>query len=629
MSFRKYGGLDKAATNNIVRNHYSNSDRPTISDSLGQPNSKIVSLSHMDFSGNSILNIGSLYFMNGSVIQDGSIIGPQGPQGDIGPTGVAGKTGPNGTGVTGPSGGTGSTGSTGSTGPTGQTGPSGHTGSTGPTGATGQTGPSGETGNTGPTGPTGATGMTGQTGQTGTTGPTGTTGVTGPYGATGLQGPVGQAGGLLLYLNFSQQNTIFSNTYSSLSPLQTSPATLGITLTLSTTTSQTLIGYPFLTNQIPSTLPELPAGPITFYIYANLTSSYDVANLVQIWPKIIVYDSGGTVNYSQSYTSQAVTLTDTFIKLYVINTLVPSNISIPSNGYVSVELYSNLTTSSQNFQVLYEYPSGFGYSYMSTTLTILGPTGPYGPTGSTGITGPGGGYWSQDQINNCIFPTDLNNNVGIGTLLPVSKLNIFETTGTSGGTGGGTITLDHGNSGGSSSIIFRSKYNITSDYGYIRYLDDVDGTQTGELARLEIGLGNDPTTDFLILQKGGGNVGIGTSIPNAKLDVSGNAIFSGQVTASSFNATSDYRIKENIHILDNSLNVDNLKPVQYTLKESGKEAIGFIANEVQEYFPYLVDGEKDGTNMQSINYIGLIPVLTKEIQDLKKRVSQLETQINL
>jgi hypothetical protein len=51
-----------------------------------------------------------------------------------------------------------------------------------------------------------------------------------------------------------------------------------------------------------------------------------------------------------------------------------------------------------------------------------------------------------------------------------------------------------------------------------------------------------------------------------------------------------------------------------------------LAHEVQEYFPFLVSGEKDGPETQSINYIGLIGVLTKEIQDLKKRVSLLESK---
>jgi len=81
----------------------------------------------------------------------------------------------------------GSGGGTGATGPTGPTGANGTVGATGPTGAgMGPTGPTGVTGATGPTG----TGM----GPTGPTGPTGTAGVAGATGATGLAGTAGVTG---------------------------------------------------------------------------------------------------------------------------------------------------------------------------------------------------------------------------------------------------------------------------------------------------------------------------------------------------------------------------------------------------------------------------------------------------
>ncbi|MDH7475903.1 MAG: hypothetical protein QHH09_00325 [Microgenomates group bacterium] len=126
------------------------------------------------------------------------VTGPTGATGETGrtgPTGATGVTGPTGsTGVTGPTGATGETGRTGPTGATGVTGPTGSTGVTGPTGSTGVTGPTGATGETGRTGPTGSTGVTGPTGSTGVTGPTGSTGATGPTGATGVTGPTGSTG---------------------------------------------------------------------------------------------------------------------------------------------------------------------------------------------------------------------------------------------------------------------------------------------------------------------------------------------------------------------------------------------------------------------------------------------------
>ena len=64
--------------------------------------------------------------------------------------------------------------------------------------------------------------------------------------------------------------------------------------------------------------------------------------------------------------------------------------------------------------------------------------------------------------------------------------------------------------------------------------------------------------------------------------------------------------------------VDNLNPIIYDHITTKQTNIGFLAHEVQEYFPFLVSGVKDGPETQSINYTGLIGVLTKEIQDLKK-----------
>jgi hypothetical protein len=98
----------------------------------------------------------------------------------------------------------------------------------------------------------------------------------------------------------------------------------------------------------------------------------------------------------------------------------------------------------------------------------------------------------------------------------------------------------------------------------------------------------------------------------------------GTFTALSFNVPSDYRIKENIEPLDDTINVDNLKPVKYFNKQTKREDMGLVAHELQEVFPFLVNGEKDGKDYQSVNYNGLIPVLIKEIQDLKQEIKSLK-----
>jgi hypothetical protein len=76
--------------------------------------------------------------------------------------------------------------------------------------------------------------------------------------------------------------------------------------------------------------------------------------------------------------------------------------------------------------------------------------------------------------------------------------------------------------------------------------------------------------------------------------------------------------------LDSTYTVDKLKPIHYFNKLSKKNDLGFLAHEVQEEFPYLVEGIKDDEKYQSMNYLGLIAVLVKEVQELKKENKNLK-----
>jgi hypothetical protein len=113
-------------------------------------------------------------------------------------------------------------------------------------------------------------------------------------------------------------------------------------------------------------------------------------------------------------------------------------------------------------------------------------------------------------------------NIGIGINNPTSKLHIYETTGTTLSATAGTLTLEHGNSGGQSSILFKSAVNPGSDYGYIRYSDDGSGNgSTTENSLLEIGVQNDTPgiyqDDIALVPTG--NVGIGNTTPKNKLEI--------------------------------------------------------------------------------------------------------------
>ena len=99
-------------------------------------------------------------------------------------------------------------------------------------------------------------------------------------------------------------------------------------------------------------------------------------------------------------------------------------------------------------------------------------------------------------------------------------------------------------------------------------------------------------------------------------------------TATAFNTSSDYRLKENIQPLENGLErLNNLNPVKFDWKEDGTSSEGFMAHEAQEVFPDAVTGEKDGEEMQGMDYGRITPLLVKAIQEQQEQIEQLKTEI--
>jgi hypothetical protein len=73
--------------------------------------------------------------------------------------------------------------------------------------------------------------------------------------------------------------------------------------------------------------------------------------------------------------------------------------------------------------------------------------------------------------------------------------------------------------------------------------------------------------------------------------------------------------------------VDRLQPKTYFNEQTKKTEIGFLAHEVQEHYPFLVQGAKDDPDAhQTLNYQGIIGILVKEIQELKARVEKTEAE---
>ena len=106
----------------------------------------------------------------------------------------------------------------------------------------------------------------------------------------------------------------------------------------------------------------------------------------------------------------------------------------------------------------------------------------------------------------------------------------------------------------------------------------------------------------------------------------------GTTSNCSFNTTSDYRLKENVIPLADSLNIiEKIKPRSFNfIAEPDKTYDGFIAHELAKVVPYAVTGEKDavdeqgGIKPQQVDYSKLVAVLVGAVQELSARVKELE-----
>jgi hypothetical protein len=100
-------------------------------------------------------------------------------------------------------------------------------------------------------------------------------------------------------------------------------------------------------------------------------------------------------------------------------------------------------------------------------------------------------------------------------------------------------------------------------------------------------------------------------------------------SATAYNTSSDYRLKEQVQPIKNALSrVSLLKPSTYKWNVDGSECEGFIAHELQEVVPHAVSGEKDGKDMQGVDYGKLTPLLAAAIQELRAEIESLKQRIN-
>jgi len=106
-------------------------------------------------------------------------------------------------------------------------------------------------------------------------------------------------------------------------------------------------------------------------------------------------------------------------------------------------------------------------------------------------------------------------------------------------------------------------------------------------------------------------------------------------STTSYNTSSDYRLKENIaDITDATDRVKQLQPKRFNFIENADTTVdGFIAHEVSSIVPEAITGEKDAVDEngdiapQGIDQSKLVPVLTKALQEAITKIEELETRI--
>ena len=284
-------------------------------------------------------------------------------------------------------------------------------------------------------------------------------------------------------------------------------------------------------------------------------------------------------------------------------------------------------------------------------------------------------------------------NVGIGTTNPASQLGSTKVLDVS-STGNGEIILDHTDAGVSSDIglyswnrnndhlaHIKASCDGATDSAFISFHTQATGgsftnaasnervriTSTGNVgigtnspaSRLHVQQTLDPSSALMVYFEadrtsstyGGVNVRVdnldyGTGMRFYKSGIyDSNAIgfLNGSSTvgnininasSTSYNTTSDYRLKENVtSITDGITRVKQLQPKRFNFIGDTSVVDGFIAHEAKQVVPEAVTGEKDEVLpngdpvYQGIDQAKLVPLLTAALQDAITKIEELETRI--
>jgi hypothetical protein len=283
-------------------------------------------------------------------------------------------------------------------------------------------------------------------------------------------------------------------------------------------------------------------------------------------------------------------------------------------------------------------------------ITLNGTTG---ITNDGGYTGDGISFADTTPANTLVTTT--GGNVGIGTTTPSSTigfqkvLEIYDpTASTVQVNGGGTYKAEFGvgsNGGWLGTGTNDPMRFVTNNTERMRIASNGDLYlgQTAQTFSSKLGITSGANCGAFQTTAGVGDFCAAVFARNGnngrvcEFNYS-TATFVGSISvtssATAYNTSSDYRLKENITPMSNALGVvAQLKPVTYKWKIDGSNGQGFIAHELQEVVPDCVTGEKDAVNedgsikAQGIDTSFLVATLTAAIQELKATVDAQAARI--
>lgn len=318
----------------------------------------------------------------------------------------------------------------------------------------------------------------------------------------------------------------------------------------------------------------------------------------------VYYNSSGTAVYPVNSTSSVISLSysSVVIRVSTGNSIAPSTVCQFGTSLLQNLIPNTNTWGGLGLSGTYTQDSGGGGGSGQQYAIYGTPT--FSPTASTsasvGMTiGPVVNAASTKTISKAssgIFSLSINSAAGgTGTVSDAWTLNASGPTKTN-----GTCTNGY-------AFVATKGSGCTNNF--TAYFDGDNGIAATPVAGVGLTIGG--TTPLRIASVGSGT---GTT---AVVNASGDLV----------KLTSSKRFKKNIKKLklDSSF-LYNLRPVEYDYKLSDIHDFGLIAEDVEKYYPMLINYDNNG-NAESIKYERISVLLLIEISNLKKEIHKLKKLI--